>query len=332
MLSRALISATVALLIGGFAAAPAPVQAQNLEAGKSPSQIFAGTCTACHKSARGLLKTVPAGSLTGFLRQHYTTSPEMAGLLSGFLISNGASDTRYGGGRPKAGKPAEGPPEQLDRQGRRLRGATTSQEPATPGAESQQGTQPDSAGRRGRNAKRLARPVEGEAATAAVSEPGPDGRKRTAKHRLGRRGKPSLAEPSSSKGDAAGAGSAKGEPPREEMKPAAESAKDESVKSDSVKPSAEGVTEATKPDVTKSEAVKSEPVKSEAPKEAGNPVPPVTPAPTPPSAPAAASSAPEPASSSPSTSAAPPAPAAAVPAVVDPAPVAPGSSAPPTSK
>ena len=83
MLSRALSLATVTLLIGCFAADPALAQATNLEAGKSPSQIFAGTCTACHKSPRGLLKTVPAGSLQGFLRQHYTTSPEMASLLSG---------------------------------------------------------------------------------------------------------------------------------------------------------------------------------------------------------------------------------------------------------
>ena len=60
MVSRALSLATVMLLIGCFAAGPAHAQAKNLEAGKSPSQIFAGTCTACHKSPRGLLKTVPA--------------------------------------------------------------------------------------------------------------------------------------------------------------------------------------------------------------------------------------------------------------------------------
>src|SRR5467141_4883192 len=120
MLSRALSPATVTLLICCFAAIP--VQAQNLEAGKSPSQIFAGTCSACHKSPRGLLKTVPAGSLPGFLRQHYTTSSEMASLLSGFLVSNGAADTRYVGTQPKAAskdakqeaKPS-GPPDQLDR-------------------------------------------------------------------------------------------------------------------------------------------------------------------------------------------------------------------------
>src|SRR5213593_2973505 len=95
MLSRALSSATVTLLIGCFAVAP--VQAQNLEAGKSPSQIFAGTCNACHKSPRGLLKTVPASSLPGYLRQHYTTSSDMASVLASFLVSNGATDTRYQG-------------------------------------------------------------------------------------------------------------------------------------------------------------------------------------------------------------------------------------------
>src|SRR5882724_206942 len=126
MLSRALSSATVMLLIAYFAVIP--VQAQNLEAGKSPSQIFAGTCTACHKSPRGLLKTVPASSLPGFLRQHYTTSSDMASVLSSFLVSNGATDTRYQGkDQPKQakdakqdGKPVQeakpaGPPDQLDR-------------------------------------------------------------------------------------------------------------------------------------------------------------------------------------------------------------------------
>src|SRR5207237_6687057 len=105
MLSRALSLATVTLLIGCFAAIPA--QGQNLEAGKSPSQIFAGTCTACHKGPRGLLRTVPANSLPGFLRQHYTTSPEMASLLAGFLVSNGVADTRQGGAPPKPGRGAK---------------------------------------------------------------------------------------------------------------------------------------------------------------------------------------------------------------------------------
>src|SRR5260370_22774350 len=136
MLGRALSLATVTLLIGCFAAAPAWTQATNLEAGKSPSQIFAGTCNACHKSPRGLLKTVPPGSLQSFLRQHYTTSPAMASLLTSFLVSTGATDTRYGQAKDKDGKDAkpEGRPpgaaDQLDRFGRRLRPAP--QEAARP--------------------------------------------------------------------------------------------------------------------------------------------------------------------------------------------------------
>src|ERR1700733_1089159 len=116
MLSRVLNLATVTMLIGWLAGAPVPAQAQNLEAGKSPSQIFAGTCTACHKSPRGLLKTVSPGSLPGFLRQHYTTSSDMASLLSSYLVSNGASQSKPDG-EAKSG----GGSEQVDRQGRKMR-------------------------------------------------------------------------------------------------------------------------------------------------------------------------------------------------------------------
>src|SRR5437764_5392785 len=94
MLSRALSLATVTLVIGCLTAV-AVRAVENLEAGKTPSQIFAGTCNACHKSPRGLLKTVPASSLPGFLRQHYTTSSDMASVLASFLVSNGAADTRF---------------------------------------------------------------------------------------------------------------------------------------------------------------------------------------------------------------------------------------------
>ena len=180
MLSRALSLATVTLLIGCLAAIP--VRAQNLEAGKSPSQIFSGTCTACHKAPRGLLKTVPAGSLPGFLRQHYTTSSEMASQLSAFLIANGATDTR--GSKPtqptqqaKDAKPTA--PEQLDRFGRPIRPAPAP-EAARPETEPQQ---------------------------AAIA-PGPDGRKSAAKQKLSKRGKGSEEPP---KGDAA-----KDEPARSE--------------------------------------------------------------------------------------------------------------------
>jgi hypothetical protein len=138
MSSRALILATVMLLMGCLATGRALAQVTNLEAGKSPAQIFAGTCTACHKAPRGLLKSVPASSLSSFLRQHYTTSPEMAGVLASYLISNGASDTRVGGGEKRGAKEGtrearqEARPEQLDRSGRRVHPGGVQVPEATP--------------------------------------------------------------------------------------------------------------------------------------------------------------------------------------------------------
>ncbi len=76
----------------------APVDAQNLEAGKAPSQIFSSTCSLCHKSSRGLLKSVAPGSLPGFLRQHYTTSSDMAGAMAAYVMSNGAANAALPGG------------------------------------------------------------------------------------------------------------------------------------------------------------------------------------------------------------------------------------------
>jgi hypothetical protein len=139
MVIRALGLATVLLAICGALGGPARAQ-ENLDAGKSPSQLFAGTCSACHKSPRGLLKTVAPGSLPGFLRQHYTTGPEMAGALSSYLISNGASDTRYMGDSGRGGKdakPEAAPSDQSDRPSRRRRARATEQPAeAAPAAES----------------------------------------------------------------------------------------------------------------------------------------------------------------------------------------------------
>ena len=186
MLSRTRDLAAVTLLAGCLAAPAAWAQATNLEAGKSASQLFAGTCNACHKSPRGLLKTVSPGSLPGFLREHYTTSGDMASQLSSFLISNGASDNR----QAKQGAGAD----QVDRQGRKMRGAP-SQEAARPDAD----TPPPENGRQGR--KRLVRPGEAEEAKPLANAPaaverGPDGRRLSAKQRrLNRPGKPDTEEP-----------------------------------------------------------------------------------------------------------------------------------------
>jgi len=352
MLSRALSLATVALLIGCFAAIP--VQAQNLEAGKSPSQIFAGTCSACHKSPRGLLKTVPAGSLPGFLRQHYTTSSDMASLLSAFLTSNGAADTRYVGTQPKQDKDAKpeakpaGPAEQLDRHGRRLRPPVPPQDIPKPETQPQQAERPDDGEelppqaeprRQGRNAKRLARPseapdaakpaVEGRAPAHATSERGPEGRKSAAKQRLSKRGRPGGEE--LPKTDAGKADAARDEPPKRE--PVQEDRPQNDTKY-------EGRPEGgNAPGEGKSEAAK-----IEAPKQTGNgdtpalrpdPVAPVTPAPqASPAAPTAISSGtPEPTAGTSGPSPQPAPPPAVTALVPPPPPVAPaGPPVPPISQ
>ncbi|MBI3700728.1 MAG: hypothetical protein HY242_09840 [Afipia sp.] len=96
MVSRALNLAAVIFMLCGLASAPAG--AENLEAGKPPSAIFSSTCSLCHKSSRGLLKTVAPGSLPGFLRQHYTTSTDMAAAMSAYVLSNGAANAALPGG------------------------------------------------------------------------------------------------------------------------------------------------------------------------------------------------------------------------------------------
>jgi hypothetical protein len=370
MLGRALILAAVTLLTGCFAVCSAPAQAQNLEAGKSPSQIFAGACTACHKSPRGLLKSVPAGSLQGFLRQHYTTSPEMASLLSAFLVSNGAADTRYVGTQPKPAKDAKsepgaaGPPDQLDRFGRRLHRAAPAQEPESGPRET---AKPDADGRSpqvepgGRNARRMARPgessegsrpaAEGQGPTGAGNEGGPEGRKSAVRQKLSKRRKHGSEEPAADaakqdssttdpgKLDASKPESAKTEPPKTEpstsepSKPESaksDSAKDEPVqgetaKDDKPKSEAAGKEEGAKP----SAAAKSESTRTEPPKTAngGGETPPLRADPVP-----AVTPAPPAGSATASGQASEPAAAPLVPAAQPaPAPAVTASAPPPSS-
>lgn len=345
MLSRALSLATVMLLIGCLAADEARAQATNLEAGKSPSQIFAGTCTACHKSPRGLLKTVPASSLPGFLRQHYTTSGDMASVLSSYLVSNGATDTRYQAkdqpkqgkdGKPE-GKPVQeakpaGPPDQLDRFGRRQHPAAAAQEAAKPDGD---GIAPQAEPvRAGRNGKRLARPGE----TPDTAKPA-DGQtpvqaatdaKMGARQKLTKRGKPGAEEPPKMDEPA------KGEAAKDDASAKSDTAKTDAAKSDTAK------SEGDRPEAAKPAGEgKSETAKVEAPKESvggeppalrPDPVPPVTPAPPASTTAAAGTGSPEPAAS-PSPAVMPP-PAPAVTASAPPLPpVAPaGPPAPPISQ
>jgi hypothetical protein len=62
------------------------VVAQDLSAGKTPAQLFSSDCSACHHLPKGLGKKYNTGSLTGFLRAHYTTNPDSAGALARYVM------------------------------------------------------------------------------------------------------------------------------------------------------------------------------------------------------------------------------------------------------
>ncbi len=61
----------------------------DLNEGKSPAELFQAGCAVCHQSANGLAKGRREGELTGFLRQHYTSSVQHAGALANFLVARG---------------------------------------------------------------------------------------------------------------------------------------------------------------------------------------------------------------------------------------------------
>ena len=328
MLSRARIFAAVTLLASCLAGPDAWAQAQNLEAGKSASQLFAGTCTACHKSPRGLLKTVSPGTLPGFLREHYTTSSDMASQLASFLVSNGASDARQAKqGADKQGADKQGGADQADRPGRRNRNAPP-QEAARP----DDGQPAAEGGRQSR--KRLAHPGEpseeakpsATPAQAAI-ERGPDGRRLK---RLGKPGRPGPEEPSMANeppkaepgadDKAKGEATVKGEPAAEDIGKKEDMGNAERAKPDAAKSDAEGKS---------SNEAKSEPAKMEAPKPAAaSSAPASTPAPA-----VVSGGSPEPAASAPQA----PAPAVQEPPAVTasappPAPPSSGPPAPPISQ
>lgn len=296
MLSRALSLATAMLLVG-FAMMQA--QAQNLEAGKTPSQIFASTCAACHKSPRGLLKAVTPGSLPGFLRQHYTTSSDMASALSAYVVSNGAADARMGGGLTKQGRESMSEPK--------------------PGVAPQAETQAPRRPRRG--APDVAKPADGEQPASIAAEP-------RAKQKLGKKGRPGRDEPP--KTDTAK------DVTKDE--PKSETAKTDSPKADSPKADSPKKDDAARPDgapvADDSRSTPSKPAGGAGePAMRADPVPAVTPAPKPSegetrptanveAAPKPSSEPPAaPAVSAPAAAAPPPAPPSPPPPPAAPAPV-----------
>jgi hypothetical protein len=92
-----LVGAVLAIGMGG-----AKLRAQTqLADPKDAPKIFASTCSACHKSPQGLAKS---GFVAGFLRQHYTTGPEMSAAMAAYLVAAGSAPAAKKGAAETAQK------------------------------------------------------------------------------------------------------------------------------------------------------------------------------------------------------------------------------------
>ena len=103
--------AVLAALWAGSAAA------QDYDAGKTGPQLFASDCSACHKGPGGLAKGKDKGSLTSFLREHYTSKQESAELLAAYLVGAGPGDTRIKADAPTGPGGPKSKPRKAEREG-----------------------------------------------------------------------------------------------------------------------------------------------------------------------------------------------------------------------
>jgi hypothetical protein len=85
---RIVLLGAVVATVAGIASLRAQTQ---LADPKDAPRIFASTCSACHKSPQGLAKS---GQVAGFLRQHYTTGPEMSAAMAAYLVAAGSAPAK----------------------------------------------------------------------------------------------------------------------------------------------------------------------------------------------------------------------------------------------
>lgn len=64
---------------------------------RDSARTFASNCSTCHKSPQGLAKS---GQVAGFLRQHYTTGPEMSAAMAAYLVAAGNAPASKKGAPP----------------------------------------------------------------------------------------------------------------------------------------------------------------------------------------------------------------------------------------
>jgi hypothetical protein len=81
----------------GILVATSALPQGSIDAGKSPAQMFADTCSNCHRRPSELKR----GASAGFLRQHYTPGAQEAAAMANYLASVPA-DPRAGKDKAKA--------------------------------------------------------------------------------------------------------------------------------------------------------------------------------------------------------------------------------------
>jgi hypothetical protein len=88
----------------------------NIDAGKSPAQLFADTCSNCHRRPADLKR----GASASFLRQHYTPGSQEAAAMANYLASvpAGASAKEKAKAPPNEKEKAKAPPTQQHAQER----------------------------------------------------------------------------------------------------------------------------------------------------------------------------------------------------------------------
>lgn len=80
------LGAAVVAFLMLFVAAPAVAQ-ENIDAGKSPAELYRQDCAICHKSPYGMSKAGGLFGLEKYLRVHYTASWESAAAIARYLIA-----------------------------------------------------------------------------------------------------------------------------------------------------------------------------------------------------------------------------------------------------
>ena len=103
------LAATVAGVLAVLVASSALPQG-NIDAGKSPAQLFADTCSNCHRRPSDLKR----GASASFLRQHYTPGSQEAAAMANYLASvpAGASAKEKAKAPPNEKDKAKAPPAQ----------------------------------------------------------------------------------------------------------------------------------------------------------------------------------------------------------------------------